>query len=96
MAFRATAYKAAEASSILRPDYGGWSDGYYHEVRQAMVNDLLPINFALLDLPVQERFQQAFQTGWKRLDGREDQTAVAKASALTIKKSLGAFLRDEQ
>ena len=93
--FQATSYKAAEAASILRRDDGGWSDAYYQEVRQAMVADLLPINLALLDLPVQERYQQAFQKGWKRLDGREDQTVVAQASALAVKKSLRAFLEDE-
>ena len=89
--FQATSYKAAEAASLLDD---GWSDAYYQEVRQAMIVDLLPINLALLDLPVQERYQQAFQTGWKKLDGREDQTSVAQASALTVKKSLRAFLED--
>ena len=93
-AFEATSYKAAEAASILRRDDGGWNDAYYQEVRQAMITDLLPISLALLELPVQERYQQAFQTGWKKLDGREDQTAVAQASALTMKKSLRAFLED--
>ena len=93
-AFQATSHKAAEAASILRRDDGGWSDAYYQEIRQAMISDLLPINLALLDLPVQERYRQAFQTGWKKLDGREDQTTVAQASALTVKKLLRAFLKD--
>ena len=92
-AFQATSDKAAEAASILRNDDGGWSD-YYQEVRQAMVAHLLPINLALLDLPVQKRYQRAFQTGWNKLDGREDQTAVAQASALAVKKSLREFLED--
>ena len=93
-AFQATSHKAAEAASILRRDDGGWSGAYYQEIRQAMISDLLPINLALLDLPVQERYRQAFQTGWKKLDGREDQTTVAQASALTVKKLLRAFLKD--
>ena len=92
--FRATSGKATEDASLLRPDDGGWNDAYYNEVRLAMINHLLPINLVLLDLPVQERYQQAFQTGWKKLDGREDQTSVAQASALTMKKSLRAFLED--
>ena len=92
-AFQVTSNKAAEAASILRNDDGGWSD-HYREVRWAMEVHLLPINLALLDLPVQERYQQAFQTGWNKLDGREDQTAVARASALVVKKSLRDFLED--
>ncbi len=92
-AFQAISHKAAEAASILRRDDGGWRDAY-QEVRQAMIVHLLPINLALLDLPVQERYHQAFQTGWKKLDGRADQTAVAQASALTVKKSLRVFLED--
>lgn len=93
-AFDAASRKAAEAASPLRRDDGGWNDAYYNEVRLAMINRLLPINVALLDLPVQERYQQAFQKGWKKLDGREDQTSVAQASALTIKKSLRALLEE--
>ena len=92
--FKATAFKAAEAASILRRDDGGWKDEYYREVRRAMITDLLPISLPLLDLPVQERYHQAFQTGWKKLDGREDQTAVVQASALSVKKELRAFLEE--
>ena len=91
--FQATSNKADEAASILRNDDSGWS-AYYQEVRRAMITHLLPINVALLDLPVQERYQRAFQTGWNKLDGREDQTAVAQASALVVKKSLREFLED--
>ena len=94
-AFDTTSKRAAEDASLLRPDDGGWNDAYYNEVRLAMINRLLPINLALLDLPVQERYQQAFQKGWKKLDGREDQTSVAQASALTVKKSLRDFLEKE-
>ncbi len=68
--------------------------GQFHEVRQAMIDHLLPVNLALLDLPVHERYQQAFQTGWRELDGHDDQTDVAKASAVTEKKSLRDFLED--
>ena len=91
-AFQSTSHKAAQAASILPLGDGGWSDPYYQEVRQAMIIDLLPINPALLDLPVRERYQQVFQTGWNKLDGREDQTAVAEASALIVKKSLPEFM----
>ena len=93
-AFQAISEKADESASILRRDDGGWSDARYQEARQAIISHLLPINLALLDLPVQERYQRAFQTGWNKLDGREDQTAVAQASALTVKKSLREFLED--
>lgn len=94
-AFEVTKEKAREAASILRPDDGGWSDAYYREVRYAMIENLLPINLPLLDLPVQKRFHEAFQAGWRKLDGREDQTAVAQRSALIVKKSLREFM-DEQ
>ncbi len=80
------------------PDYREHRDytetGQYEEVQQAIIHHLLPIKLALLDLPVHEHYQQAFQTGWRKLDGRDDQTEVAKASALAEKKSLRAFLED--
>ena len=93
-AFQATDGKARADARLFRRDDGGWSDAYYREVRQAMIADLLRINLALLDLPVQERFQQAFRKGWQKLDGRDDQTAVAQASALAVKKSLREFMEE--
>ena len=92
-AFEATKKKADEEGSWWRRDNGGWID-YYKEVQDAMIKHLLPINVALLDLPVQERYLQAFQTGWKKLDGRENQTSVAEASATTRKRPLRDFLKD--
>ena len=92
-AFEAIKKKADEEGSWWRRDNGGWID-YYKEVQDAMIKHLLPINVALLDLPVQERYLQAFQTGWKKLDGRENQTSVAEASAITLKKPLRDFLKD--
>ena len=99
--------KVAKATSWLdtvnptrwdEPDYLEYRQyneaGQYREVAQAMIDHLLPVNLALLDLPVHERYQQAFQTGWQKLDGRDDQTDVAKASAVTAKKSLREFLED--
>ncbi|MDE0343383.1 MAG: hypothetical protein OXK82_09490 [Deltaproteobacteria bacterium] len=68
--------------------------GQFREVGQAMIDHLLPVNVALLDLPVHERYQQAFQTGWKKLDGHDDQTDVAKASAVAEKKSLRDSLEE--
>lgn len=68
--------------------------GQFREVRQAMIDHLLPVNLALLDLPVHERYQQAFQTGWQKLDGHDDQTNVAIASAVAEKKSLRQFLEE--
>lgn len=99
--------RAAEAKSWLDsvnplrwddPDYQEHRDytetGQYEEVQQAIIHHLLTIKLALLDMPVHERYQQAFQTGWRKLDGRDDQTEVAKASALAEKKSLRTFLED--
>ena len=62
--------------------------------REAMIKHLLPINVVLLDLPVQERYHQAFQTGWKKLDGLENQITVAVSSATTKKKSLRDILEE--
>ena len=92
-AFEAIKKKADEEGSWWRRDNGGWID-YYKEVQDAMIKHLLPINVALLDLPVQERYLQAFQTGWMKLDGRENQTSVAEASATTRKISLRKFMED--
>ena len=92
-AFEEIKKKADEEGSWWHRDNGGWID-YYKEVQDAMIKHLLPINVALLDLPVHERYIQAFQTGWKKLDGRKDQTSVAEASATTRKKPLWDFLKD--
>ena len=92
-AFEAIKKKADEEGSWWHRDNGGWID-YYKEVQDVMIKHLLPINVALLDMPVHERYSQAFQTGWKKLDGREDQTSVAVSSATTVKKSLREFLED--
>ena len=92
-AFEAIKKKVDEEGSWWSRDNGGWID-YYKEVQDAMIKRLLPINVALLDLPVQERYHQAFQTGWKKLDGRENQTSVAASSATTRKISLRKFMED--
>ncbi len=63
-------------------------------VRQAMIVYLLPINRALLDLPVAELYQQAFRDGWNKLDGRREQMEVAQQSALAKKKPIRHFLED--
>ena len=105
--FKTVSQKAAEAQSWLDsvmpwrwddPDYKEHREynetEQYREVRQAMIDHLLPVNLTLLDLPVHERYQQAFQRGWQMLDGRDDQTAVATASTVAEKKSLHKFLED--
>ena len=93
-AFEEIKKKADEEGAWWRQDKGGWIDDYYKEVQDAMIKHLLPINVALLDLPVHERYLQTFQTGWNKLDGREDQTSVAVASATTRKRALRDFLED--
>jgi hypothetical protein len=59
-----------------------------------MVNYLLAINLSMLEMPVQERYQRAFQLGWKQLDGRDDQIYVAEQTAVTVKKPLRDFLEN--
>ena len=73
----------------------GWTDAEFAKVRDAMVDHLLPVNLALADLPVQKRYEQAFEKGWRQLDGREDQTQVAVATAMTVKKPLRDFFEEE-
>ena len=87
----ATSNKASEDARILSIDNGGWSDDRYREVKDAMVLYLLPINGGLLDLPVLKRYQREFDEGWNRLEGRKEQTSVAKATALTPKRTFGNF-----
>ncbi|MGE0606592.1 MAG: hypothetical protein AB7O62_05640 [Pirellulales bacterium] len=60
-------------------------------VRDAMVKFLLPINPGQLEMPIQERYQRAFQQGWKSLDGREDQTHVAEKTVTVIKNPRATF-----
>ena len=87
----AISHKASEDARILSIDNSGWSDDRYREVKDAMVSYLLPINGALLDLPVLKRYQREFDEGWDRLEGRKEQTSVAKATALTPKRTFGNF-----
>jgi hypothetical protein len=92
--FQAIANKADEEASLWKRDHGGWVETSYQEVREAMLSYLLSIDIMLLDLPVQERYQRAFQNGWKKLDGRQDQTEVAEQTAVIVKRSLRTFLED--
>ena len=58
------------------------ADKYYKEVRDAMVDDLLPIRSGLLRRGVASLFSKAWAEGWKTLSGREDQTYVAEQAAV--------------
>ncbi len=59
--------------------------------RDAMIAHLLPIDLSLLELPVNELYQKAWEEGWKHLDGREDQTYVAQRTADVKKATLADF-----
>ena len=84
----AIAERASRDARYLFFDNGGWTDDRFREVQHAMESYLLPINRALLDLPVLMRYQREFDEGWNRLDGREEQTNVARASSLREMRSL--------
>ena len=84
----AIAERASRDARYLSFDNGGWTDDRFREVQRAMESYLLPINRALLDLPVLMRYQREFDEGWSRLDGREEQTNVARASSLREKRNL--------
>ncbi|MDW7994723.1 MAG: hypothetical protein RMI91_08720 [Gemmatales bacterium] len=67
----------------------------YLTTRDGMVRFLLPIQTHLLEPPVMELYQRAFQAGWKTLedhttfqDDGPDQLYVAKMSAIVRKKTL--------
>ncbi|MBI1338071.1 MAG: hypothetical protein GC164_14080 [Phycisphaera sp.] len=90
--YHATEEHAKKDASIWKMDNGGWNDARYREVRDAMVIHLMPVNMALLELPVQNRYQRAFDLGWKQLDGREDQTYVAEQTVSVVKKPLRDFM----
>ena len=80
--------RAAQDARLFSIDNDGWNNDRFMEVQEAMVAHLLPINPALLDLPVLKRYQREFDEGWNRLDGRKQQTNVAIASSLVSKATL--------
>jgi hypothetical protein len=70
-----------------------WKDNIDQEIayrvtRDALVQFLLPVSPALLDPPVAQLYQRAFQKGWTRLEGRPEQLHVAEQSAVMKKKGL--------
>jgi hypothetical protein len=60
----------------------------YRVTRDAVIQFVLPVNPALLDPPVAQLYQRAFQKGWTRLEGRPEQLYVAEQSAVVKKKGL--------
>ena len=73
-------------TGIANPHWGTSTD--YEWIKNEMANDLLPLSEGLLDRPVAEMYQRSFKRGWDKLDGREDQTEVAKQCAVIVKKNL--------
>ena len=60
--------------------------------RDAMVKFLLPIQTHLLELPLQERFNRAFQEGLKKLEGREEDVLFLSVESIKVqKKTLNDF-----
>lgn len=88
---KAISAEAEKNARIFSIDNGGWNNERFIEVRYAMTTYLLPIDRALLDLPVLKRYQRTFDEGWNRLDGRKDQTNVAIESALVRKRNYHNF-----
>jgi len=73
-----------------------WDNDDFLLLCKAMESHLLPINIALLDMPVQERYQREFQRGWKQLEGKEEQTIVAERTAEIVKKTLREFSESQK
>ena len=65
-----------------------WVDEDYKKVATAITEHLNPISENLLDRPVSEIYQRSFRRGWEKIEGRQDQTDVAKQCAFVVKKSL--------
>jgi len=63
----------------------------YRTTRDGMVAYLLPINVNLLDPPVAQLYQRAFNKGWEKLNDREDQLYVAQQSAVVRKEELDSM-----
>jgi hypothetical protein len=60
----------------------------YFRTRSGMIKFLMPINVGFLDPPVAKLYHKAFDKGWEKLSGRDDQMRVAEASATVKKKGL--------
>ncbi len=60
----------------------------YRTTRDGMVTYLLPINPNLLDPPLACLYNKAFQKGWNKLEGREDQLFVGQQAALVPRRGL--------
>ena len=67
---------------------GEWTMEKYREIQEAMVTYLLPVDQALLDLPVLNRYRREFQAGWELLAEQPAQTCVAIASAMVRKRTM--------
>ncbi len=84
---------AAIPPHLQKQLYGaGWDhkEDLAHKVTAyAMVRHLLPINEALLDRPVLKLYDEYFEKGWQKLEGRDDQLWVAKEATRRSKLGLG-------
>lgn len=86
---------AAKRKEIYEVAYRtiGWKNSIdeeiaYRATRDGMVKFLLPINVGLLETPVAQLYHQAFNKGWTKLEGREDQLFVAKQTAVVKKRGI--------
>ncbi len=60
----------------------------YRTTRDGMVKFLLPINPNLLDPPLVQMYNKAFQKGWSKLEGRVDQLYVGQQTVGVPRKGL--------
>ena len=70
---------------------GNWTEEKNREIQEAMISYLLPIDQALLELPVLNRYQREFNAGWERLEEHRAQTCVAIASAAIKNRTMHNF-----
>ena len=85
-----TAFWFAEEGAKKKAKFFGenWGNDDFKKVATAITEHLNPISENLLDRPVCEIYQRSFRRGWDKIEGRQDQTEVAKQCAVVVKKSL--------
>jgi hypothetical protein len=92
VAINGNALTAEQQTAIYNKVYGKVSWKYvddlaFRTTREALVKYLGPIDERYLDPPVLQLYNKAFQRGWTKLDGRDDQLYVAKQAARIEKRS---------
>lgn len=63
-------------------DSAGWDTRQYKDIMHAAIERLLPIQQGNLTIAVQNEYSHEFTQVWNKLDGRDDQTQIAREEAI--------------